>query len=226
MKDHTKNHGNKLREELSQKFGNLLELRDQLIDSSNPEGQIQAAKQLGQQQVEAETYLNLSPIIQDSIGKIIEGTTQYNVDSANFLKSAGVNGNKINQALSQTDLASVDFVNQKEVQGINYINELEYKQQVQEATLIQMNTQHQLKSAFHAVDALSRLQQMRLQPTLKQRDVDIQHQQARILENAKYGNKANEELLVKKNYLDASPNSSPMLPSVISNLASKLGLFI
>lgn len=226
MKNHVANHGNQLREELSSKFGNLLELRDQLKDTSNPEGQVAAAKELGQQQLEAETYLNLSPILQDAVGKIIEGTTQYNVDEAAFLKSAGVNGNKINQALSQTDLAAVDFVNQKQVQGLNYVNELEYKQQVQEATLIQMNTQHQLKTAFHAVDALARLQQMRLQPTLKQRDVDIQYQQARIIENAKYGNKANEELIVKKNYLGAAPESTFSLPGVISNLASKLGIYI
>jgi hypothetical protein len=109
IKDHILPKGKTLSKQLRDKFGDLLSLKDDLMDVENPRNQLIASKKLGQMSKSDSFQLEYGDRVKDILSDRIDATVQKAQHDAELLQKAGKGSIQIQKAQSKTILANSQY---------------------------------------------------------------------------------------------------------------------
>ncbi|BAY20771.1 hypothetical protein NIES2100_05150 [Calothrix sp. NIES-2100] len=222
FKNHVAQHGKTLSRKLSQNYGDMFGLMEQALDTSNPEAQLQACQQLGQMNLEAQTYNDLAPQLKAAILNQITATTQYNLDQAEILKAAGKGSTQIEKAQSSIKLANSQYLHSRSENAIDFHHAKLLEHQRHNLEMSYIKLQGMIKQSMQNVDGQAKLINTVNQVSIKQIQEDRNYQKAVVSHLLTNGDQSRPEYIIKKDYTPASRGVIGFLQSI----GERLGLFV
>jgi hypothetical protein len=123
IKDHILPKGKTLSNQMKDKFGDLLSLKDDLMDVNNPRKQLRTAKKLGQMNKADEFQLEYGDRVKDILSDRIDATVQKAQHDAELLQKAGKGSIQIQQAQSKTILANSQYGKDRSIIALKHHTE-------------------------------------------------------------------------------------------------------
>lgn len=223
FKDHVGKHGKTLERQLNSNYGDLLGLLQAATDIKHPEQQLNACKQLGQINLEAQAYIDLEPQLKDTILKQIDATTRFNTTKAEILKAAGKGTTAIEKAASSVNLANTDYRNHRTENALDFHQAKLIEQNRHRLEMDYIKLQGMIRQSLATVDTQAKFINAVNQPGIRQMQEDVNYQKTVANHYLSNGERSRPELIHRKNYAGVN---RPGITSVISKVAERLGLFV
>jgi len=219
VKDHVTKRSKSITGLMQNKYGLGLDIFDKAL-----KGDMNSIQLIAQAGITGARIQELAPMLEEAYIAAIKGTEQYNKSKASIAKSAGSSAIAIDKAVSQVSLANAkyahqlrelkeDYVQQREIESIRHSYQINY--QVLKSSMDKF---------FMKVDNNTKAIEQTYRPAVAQLAEDTRREMVDIKHVLQYGEKANLELLPRREYV-AVEGDKPQtkISGILGRIRSALG---
>jgi hypothetical protein len=219
IKDHVTSRSKRITGLMQNKYGLGLETFDKAL-----KGDMTSIQLIAQAGITGARIQELAPMLEEAYLTAIKGTEQYNKSKANIIKTAGSSAIAINKSVAQVSLANTKYTHQLRELKEDYVQQKDLEKLRHGYQINYQVLKHNMDKFFMKVDNNTKAIEQTYRPAVAQLAENTRREMVDIKHVLQYGERANLELLPRREYVTTEPTKpQTKISNILDRIRNALG---